>query len=210
MSSKHLSDDWLHALQPAPGRWYQVRDTLVRNLAVRIGPTGIKRFVVTAPVHHGGTASVVRRTIGTFPEIPVARAREIAATWADRPGLRRSPCTRVLSDELLQAYWAAAGATAPPNGPGYKACVLTVQRPREVAGMLWSRLDLAREIWSIPRHGPGGPHLVHLVPEMLTLLFESIRLLRGPSDLSPAREALSLWAAHLTAEARRAVPTRVP
>lgn len=294
MSSEHLSDDWLQALQPAPGRWYQVRDTLVRNLAVWVGPTGIKRFVVVAPLP--GTASVVCRAIGTFPEIPLARARQIATTRVNQPGLNGSPCARVLSNDLLQAYWVAAGATAQPDGPFYKACILTVQQPREVAGMLWSRVDFARGIWSILRHGPGGPHLVPLVPEMLTLLealrrsrsetagdfvfsatdgwqpiklsskarqkfkrcitdtlqhahpeattghwtmhdirrtawtwlvsrgvpndviatifgwrqFEPGMLLRGRRDLSPSREALSLWAAHLTAGTRPAVPPQAP
>ncbi|TBE90228.1 hypothetical protein ELG99_09430 [Rhizobium ruizarguesonis] len=89
-------------------------------------------------------------------------------------GIVRSPCMPALSDELMRAYWMAADATPRPHGPFYKAYALTVQRPSEVAGMLWPQIDAARGLWRIPGHQSDGPRLVPLVPEMLTLL-EALR-----------------------------------
>ncbi|MDM9621119.1 tyrosine-type recombinase/integrase [Rhizobium sp. S96] len=88
--------------------------------------------------------------------------------------VRSPPRTAVLSDELMRAYWAAADATPWPRGPFYQAYALTIQRPYQVAGMLWPQIDAARGLWRIPGDKTSGPRLVPLVPEMLKLL-EALR-----------------------------------
>jgi integrase len=58
---------------------------------------------------------------------------------------------RVLTDDELRRVLQAAEAMPYPFGPFFLLCALTGQRRDEVAGMRWSEMDPADELWTIPR-----------------------------------------------------------
>jgi integrase len=119
--------------------------------------------------------------------------------WAigrDIYGLDRSPCdrmrpqdvigkkalrTRVLEDVELSALWRATAKLGYPDGPFYRMLLLTGQRKSEVAGARSSEFDLDKTLWTIPaaRMKMDAPHVVPLVPEVVTLLKELPRFKRG-------------------------------
>ncbi|WP_338893815.1 tyrosine-type recombinase/integrase [Sinorhizobium meliloti] len=74
-----LTDKTLLALKPAAARRYEIWDALIPNLLVRVGTTGKKVFSLHA--RFGGAANPTRRTIGIYPKVSLARARETAAEW---------------------------------------------------------------------------------------------------------------------------------
>jgi Arm DNA-binding domain len=79
--SKRLIDRKLQALKlAAPGKRYDVPDADVRGLAVRVSDT-TKRFVLIA--RFPGSPNSTRRTIGEYPSIGLADARQKARAWRD-------------------------------------------------------------------------------------------------------------------------------
>lgn len=112
--------------------------------------------------------------------------------WAvDRGDLTTSPMngmpppgvdgqrTRVLKGRELRAVWCAAEAMSEPYASFFKALLLTGQRLREVAGMTWDEIDLAKREWVIPaaRTKNARDHLVPLSPTMTEILST-----RSPND----------------------------
>jgi len=81
----------------------------------------------------------------------------------DRPAKHRSR-DRVLSETELAAIWRAAAKLGYPFGPFVQLLLLTGQRRNEVAGLLWSELDLEKCLWSLPseRTKNGRPHDIPL------------------------------------------------
>ena len=92
---------------------------------------------------------------GKVPENPFAEL-PITAGATERE--------RALSDAEIFEVWAAADTLSYPFGPFYKLMILTLQRREEVAGMLWSEIDLDKHVWTLPgtRMKNGKPHIVHL------------------------------------------------
>lgn len=105
--------------------------------------------------------------------------------WAvDRGDLASSPMagmsppgkdgkrTRVLKGDELRAVWSAAEALGEPYASFIKVLLLTGQRLREVAGMAWAEIDLAKAEWVIPgaRTKNKRDHLVPLSPTLVSLL----------------------------------------
>jgi integrase len=121
-------------------------------------------------------ASISRRDALDLIDGIVARGAEVQANrtlarlralfnWAiekDRvaasPVARMKPPTqeqardRVLSDDELRWLWQASDEIGWPFGPLAKLLLLTAQRRDEVAGMEWPEINLAKRVWTIPRH----------------------------------------------------------
>jgi integrase len=86
--------------------------------------------------------------------------------------LSKTISTRVLDDDELTAYWAAADEMPYPLGPFFKLLMLTGQRKSEVAGARWSEIDIARKLWTVPpdRFKSGQSHIVPLSDDALALI----------------------------------------
>lgn len=81
---------------------------------------------------------------------------------------------RVLSDDELRLVWNASGELGFPFGPIIRLLILTGQRRAEVAGMMWSELDLEDRTWRIPkeRSKNGKAHEVDLSDQAVAILKE--------------------------------------
>ena len=99
---------------------------------------------------------------------PVTANRTLAwlrrmCSWTVERGLIEvSPCAgirapaaetsrdRVLSDDELKAVWRAADALETPYNAFVKLLILTGARRSEVAEMMWSEIDTASRVWTLP------------------------------------------------------------
>ncbi len=99
---------------------------------------------------------------------------------------------RVLSDEELAAVWKGADALGFPFGPVIKLLMLTGQREGEVAGMVWSEVDVSAASWIIPKERTknGREHVVDLSAEALAIIEAVPRTgeLLFPARRAPARK----------------------
>jgi len=87
---------------------------------------------------------------------------------------------RVLSDSELTQIILAARKMGSPYGAIVELLALTGQRRDEVACLAWEELDLAQQVWTIPkaRTKNGKAHVVHLSRQSLAVLQGADR--RGP------------------------------
>jgi integrase len=87
---------------------------------------------------------------------------------------------RVLSDSELTQIILAARKMGSPYGAIVELLALTGQRRDEVACLAWEELDLAQQVWTIPkaRTKNGKAHVVHLSRHSLAVLQGADR--RGP------------------------------
>jgi integrase len=90
---------------------------------------------------------------------------------------------RVLSDDEIRAYWAAAESEGYPFSQFAHVLLLTAQRRGEVAGMTWSEIDFEKGVWTIPakRAKNATQHAVPLAPFVVDILRSLPRFLN--SDL---------------------------
>ncbi|KPH08840.1 site-specific integrase [Rhizobium acidisoli] len=87
--------------------------------------------------------------------------------------LTKTVSTRVLTDDEIRAYWAAADATPYPLGPFYKMLILTGQRKAEVAEAEWPEFAGAnRALWTVPeeRFKSGQSHIVPIADDVQAIL----------------------------------------
>jgi integrase len=76
----NLTDRYLRSLKGSKdGKPYDVRDTEIRGLRIRVMPSGERTFVLLARYQHGG--SPTRRALGSYPALGLAEARENARGW---------------------------------------------------------------------------------------------------------------------------------
>lgn len=152
----------------------------------------IRRALITRWGKRPITSVTKRDVIETLNEVvdnsgPYAAHKVLAYTsklfnWAiarDIYGLEHSPCDRikptdaigrkqvrqrVLTDEEMRIFWAAAGKAGEPFGPLFRLLLLIGQRRDEVAGMRKPEVDLKKRLWTIPpeRMKADTPHLVPL------------------------------------------------
>jgi integrase len=177
-----------------------VAATYLERFAVeRLRPktlTETRRYLTVSwkPLHPLGLNDIDRRAVAVrLSEIarengPIAANRARVAlsaffNWAMREGLsdgnpvigtnraadERSR-DRVLSDEELAAVWGACRDD--DFGRIVRLLILTGQRREEVGGMIWTELDLARGLWTIPggRTKNGRAHEVSLPASATDLL----------------------------------------
>lgn len=137
----------------------EVREAL-REIAARGAPVGanrvlgkIKRLMNWAIEQEIITTSPVDKVKAMTPE--KGRARE-----------------RVLDDAELACVWRAAGTLGFPFGPITQLLILTGQRRGEVAGAIWTEIDLEKKVWTIPaaRSKNGLSHAVPLTEPMVAIL----------------------------------------
>jgi Arm DNA-binding domain len=81
-----LTDRKLKALEQkpaAPGKTYDVADSLVPGLAVRVMPSGARSFVLVAryPDATGKAKNPTRRALGAYGVLTLEEAREKARVW---------------------------------------------------------------------------------------------------------------------------------
>ena len=78
----NLTDRKLKALKPADaGKRYDVMDTDVRNLGVRVTDKGLRTFILVA--RFPGSSNPTRRAIGEYPTVMLEKARKTARMWLD-------------------------------------------------------------------------------------------------------------------------------
>ena len=79
---------------------------------------------------------------------------------------------RVLSQDELRAVWQAAEQLGYPFGPMTQLLILTGQRRAEVAGALWSEIDLKNRTWTIgkERSKNGKANIVGLSEQAMRLI----------------------------------------
>lgn len=99
-------------------------------------------------------------------ESPVERLKP-----ADLIG-KREARDRTLTDDELRAVWAACDAMQYPYGGLIRLLIMTGQREREVADMVWGEVDFDAALWTIPpaRMKSGRAHVIPLAPDALALL----------------------------------------
>ena len=76
----NLTDRKLKALKPAEaGKRYDVMDTDVRNLGVRVTDKGLRTFILVA--RFPGSSNPTRRAVGEYPTTTLEKARKTARAW---------------------------------------------------------------------------------------------------------------------------------
>jgi len=79
---KNLTDRTLKAMKPAQlGKTYDVTDTQVPGLAVRVLPSGQRTFVFVG--RFPGKTNPTRRRLGTYSALTLEKAREKARRWSE-------------------------------------------------------------------------------------------------------------------------------
>jgi integrase len=162
--------------------WKEVQ----RKLDVNVLPHWGKRSI----------ASITRRDVIALLDSVVDRGAAVEANrvlaairkffnWAIERGLlETSPCAgikpptpesardRVLDDRELALVWRGADALGYPFGPFVQLLILTGQRRAEVAGTMWSEIDVDLALWSLPPEPTknGEPHAIPLAPWALAIL----------------------------------------
>ena len=83
----------------------------------------------------------------------------------------REPRTHILPHDELRRVWRAAYALGYPYCPIVQLLILTGQRLNEVAGALWSEIDLDERLWTIPaeRMKSDRPHEIPLTDAALAI-----------------------------------------
>lgn len=82
MAKKALTDRTLKALKPAAtGKRFEILDSVVPGLAVRVTERGHKTFALIA--RYPGSLNPTRRALGTYGAMGLADAREKARTWLE-------------------------------------------------------------------------------------------------------------------------------
>src|SRR5215467_6123969 len=91
---------------------------------------------------------------------------------------------RVLDDDELAHIILAARKIAGPYGGIVELLALTGQRREEVARLQWEELDLARQLWTLPKSRTKNAkvHVVHLSKHSMAVLKNTDR--RGPYAFS--------------------------
>jgi integrase len=132
-----------------------------------------------APFSANRTLAAVRRLFNWCIERDILSTNPCTGV---RPAVQEVSRDRVLSDEELALVWRAAGELGEPFGPFVRLLILTAQRRDEVAGMRWSEVDLARQLWTLPRERVKNDtaHDVPLSVQASAVLSELTRLAGSP------------------------------
>lgn len=100
MAKRKLTYKTIEAMKAAkPGARYDVPDTEVPGLAVRVTESGVRTFVLNA--RFPGAKWATRRALGTYPDTTLEKAREKARAW--RQHIREGRDPAVVEEEARQA-----------------------------------------------------------------------------------------------------------
>lgn len=172
----------IRALSPAPkGRRYEIPDGLTPNLFLRVG-TLKKVFVLQTRI--AGAKDPSRRTIGTFPQMSLESAREIARSWnalIERGIDPKQEKERIEREEKLKKRCTFRSAME-----DYLAWLPSRELNRhvteDIATLKREFLDPARNPWM------DGP-IADVTKEMVK---ELVKTIRDRPSVSQAYNALSL------------------
>jgi integrase len=157
-----------------PGTCAELRRQLSRDVYPKWGERAIReitrRDVVElldgiadrgAPIQANRTLARLRTLFNWSVDREIIASTPFARMQRPSPEKERS---RTLSDDEIRWFWKACDRLGWPFGPMCKLLLLTAQRRTEVAGMLWSEIDLDTRTWVIPRERAKNDreHAVHL------------------------------------------------
>jgi integrase len=101
-----LTDRKLRALKPAPkGERYEVHDSVIRGLRVRVSDQGSRIFVFRT--RYPGSTNPTRRTLGEYPSMTLEAAREKADEWRKLIKRGIDPGVREADERRAEAQRAA-------------------------------------------------------------------------------------------------------
>jgi integrase len=97
---------------------------------------------------------------------------EVHPIFGLKPPSKELARDRILTEEEVRAFWAAASAMGFPFGPALLLLLLTGQRRGEVTRMRWSDIDFQRGLWTVPAATAknGRVHEVPLSPAVFGIL----------------------------------------
>ena len=135
-----------------------------------------------------GSPIVANRTLAVFRRL---------CNWAIERGIIAiSPCEkikapsveetrdRVLSDNEIRIAWGAFDAVGWPFGPIAKLALLTGARREEIAGAVWSEIDLTAKTWTIAKERSKNG-VAHEVP----LSDHAVEIIKALPRIDPKRDA---------------------
>jgi integrase len=105
-----------------------------------------------APVQCNRVRATLSKWFNWMVERGVLDANPVLAT---KPRTLEAPRERRLSDDELKAIWSGGDQKGWPFGPIVQLLMLTGKRRGEVAGMLWSEIDLDAGTWTIQPERSG-------------------------------------------------------
>jgi integrase len=116
-----LTDRFIRALKPAESGRYEIADAVIGGLRLRVGPAANDRgkadnlsFVLVA--RFGGPGSnPTRRTLGNFPEMTLAAARAMAASWKEKLRAGIDPAAEMAEAKAARVAAVEAKAVAARN-----------------------------------------------------------------------------------------------
>src|SRR5271165_945095 len=169
-----------------------------RLLSVEIVPKiGAKRLgdVKKSDVHDildgmvdRGAPIVANRALAVFRRM---------CNWAIERGIvAASPCDkikapaaevsrdRVLSDDEMRLAWSAFDAVGWPFGPLAKLLLLTGARREEIAGAVWSEIDLTAKTWTIAKERSKNG-----VAHEIALANDAVEIIKALPRIDPKRDA---------------------
>jgi integrase len=80
VAQQNLTDRKLQSLKPAAsGQRYEIMDKTVAGLGIRVTDTGLRSFILKT--RYPGSHHPTRRTLGEYPALSLAAARDKAAQW---------------------------------------------------------------------------------------------------------------------------------
>jgi integrase len=140
----------------------------------------IKRADVVAmldEIADGGAPYMANRTLATIRKfwnwcLEKGKTESSPVAHVKAPG-REVSRDRVLADVEITAIWSACESMGWPFGPVVRMLLITGQRLQEVAGAKWADIDLARNVWTLPREQTKSDRL-HEVP-LSPLALEMLR-----------------------------------
>jgi integrase len=101
-----------------------------------------------APITANRTFSQVRKFFNWAAEREIVTASPCAGL---RPPTTETARDRVLTDQELRQVWQAAGTMGGPFCAMVRLLILTGQRRGEIAGLMWSEIDLEKQLICLPR-----------------------------------------------------------
>jgi integrase len=131
--------------------------------------------LVTAINRRGSpsTANKTLKVLKTFMRWCVGRAVLDRSAAEDVPFPARMVARdKVVSDQELAQIILAARRLEDPYSGIVELLALTGQRRQEVAGMMWSEVDVPKRVWTLPksRTKNAKEHLVHLSDQSISVL----------------------------------------
>jgi integrase len=149
-----------------------------------------------SPVTANRLHSQVRKLFNWAVEHDIVAASPVAGV---KPLADESARERTLTDPEIRQVWRGAKEMGWPFGPLVHLLLLTAQRRGEVAGMLWSEVDLDNALWTLPgtRTKNKQTHAVPLSHQAVAILKKLPRIGSSPYVFSfNGRNPVNSWTYH--------------